>query len=460
LQPFLPSEFQIFPVLLKWLWQVEPKQGIELKKVLIISYYWPPAGGGGVQRWLKMTKYLSEFGWQPIVYTPSNGEAPVIDNSLLKEVHPKLETVKTPIWEPYSLYKLITGKKKNERVYSGFINDKKSGFTQKLSVFIRGNFFIPDARRFWIKPSIKFLKKYLKENPVDAIISTGPPHSMHMIGLGVHQATNIPWVADFRDPWTHIDFYDQLKLTKWGDQKHRKMEQLVLKHCNKLVTVTPSWAQDFQVLSGREDIEIISNGYDPADFVATSEKEFQSFSICHVGSMNKDRNPHVLWKVLKALVEKSPDLASKLQIKLIGQVDHSILESIKEHQLERFLRHISFQPHAEVIDSLGQSYLLLLPVNDTPNSLGVVPGKLFEYMGSGRPIIGIGPLKGDSAHIVHETKSGNFVDYEDSDELTKIIQSHWETFQSGVDTPKSSSIENYSRKNLAKRYAELLENLA
>jgi len=167
-----------------------------LKKLLIITYYWPPAGGGGVQRWMKFTKYLREFGWEPVIYTVSNGEYPVVDESLLKEIPADVETIKTPIWEPYSFYKRFTGRKKGERVYSGFINEnKKESFTQKVSVFIRGNFFIPDARKFWISPSIKYLRKYLKNNPVDAMVSTGPPHTTHLIAMGVKEKINVPWVS-------------------------------------------------------------------------------------------------------------------------------------------------------------------------------------------------------------------------------------------------------------------------
>jgi len=430
-----------------------------MKKVLIISYYWPPAGGGGVQRWLKMSKYLPEFGVQPIIYTPENGEAPVIDESLLDEIHPDIEVVKHPIWEPYNLYKRFTGKKKDQKVYSGFINEGKISWTQKLSVFIRGNLFIPDARKFWIKPSIKFLTSYLKANPVDCIISTGPPHSMHMIALGVTKKIKIPWIADFRDPWTNIDFYDQLKLTKYGDNKHRKMESRVLRNATKVVTVTPSWASDFKDLSQRNDIQVITNGFDPADFQNRSTSLDNKFSICHIGSMNKDRNPHVLWEVLASKI-KDDEFSKKLVIRLIGQVDHSILQSIDDHGLTKYLEHLSFVPHHEVIDKIMEAYLLLLPVNDTPNSMGVVPGKLFEYIGAKRPIIGIGPLEGDSSKILADSGAGKMIAYDDSRALTSLIDKHWDDFQREVPWKNENSSTRYSRKSLAQEYADLLENFA
>lgn len=171
-----------------------------MKRVLIITYYWPPSGGSGVQRWLKFVKYLREFGWEPVVYTPENPEMPSSDTSLLSEVSEDIEIIKTKIWEPYSFYKRFIGKKKSEKINTGFLSEsKKPKLTEALSVWIRGNIFIPDARKFWIKPSVKFLKKYLADNPVDAMVSTGPPHSMHLIALGIKKSLNTPWIADFRD---------------------------------------------------------------------------------------------------------------------------------------------------------------------------------------------------------------------------------------------------------------------
>ena len=201
------------------------------KKVLIITYYWPPSGGAGVQRWLKFVKYLPKFGWEPIVFTVQNGEYPVIDNSLVNDVSSNLQVIKSPIWEPYSVYKKLTGRKKEETINSGFlVESEKSKFIENIGKWIRGNFFIPDARKFWIKPSVKTLSNFLIKHPVDIIISSGPPHSSHLIAKKLKSKFNIPWVSDFRDPWTNIDYYKELKLTKWADQKHKVLEKDVLKN--------------------------------------------------------------------------------------------------------------------------------------------------------------------------------------------------------------------------------------
>ena len=429
------------------------------KRLLIITYYWPPAGGGGVQRWLKFTKYLRKYGYEPVIFTVKNAEYPVIDESLVSEIPTEIETHQTEIWEPYSIYKKFTGRKKGERVYSGFINEnKKESFTQKVSVFIRGNFFIPDARKFWIKPAVNYLKKYLKENPVDAMVSTGPPHTTHLIALGIKEKMNIPWVADFRDPWTHIDFYDQLKLTSWGDSIHKRLEKKVLDNADKVVTVSWSWGADFKSICGREDIEIITNGFDAADFEGPKVELSEKFSICHIGSMNKDRNPVALWKVLNELLPEMPTLAERLEILLIGQVDFSILQAIESYGLTKYLNKVDFIPHQEVLPYLKKSQVLLLPINNTPNSKGVLPGKLYEYLGAQRPILCIGPKESDAATILQET-GGQIHDYKDHAGLKKTVQQFFEAYKEGKLESDSQSIAQFSRENLAAAYAKLLDGL-
>lgn len=423
------------------------------KKVLILSYYWPPAGGGGVQRWLKFTKYLPDLGWKPVVYTPSNGETAAYDESLVAQIHPSVETIKTPIWEPYQFYKKFIGKKKEEKVYSGFITEgKKQSLAQKISIFIRGNFFIPDARCFWIKPSVNYLKEYLRKNHIDAIVSTGPPHSMHRIALGLKKEfPDIPWIADFRDPWTHIDFYDQLQLTPIADYMHKSQEREVLKYADKVVTVSWSWAADFKRLSNREDIVVITNGYDPADFETPIGALDSEFTITHVGSMNEDRNPIVLWEALKKLKERG----FAFKVKLIGQVDFAVMAYAERLGLKDRVEHIPFIPHKEAILLLRKSKVLLLPINDTPNQAGVLPGKLYEYIGANRPILCIGRDTGDAGRILKEIPNAEMCGYEEVDKCISIL----EKFSSLDEQSSNHEFEKYSRKSLAGEYAKLLNSL-
>jgi glycosyltransferase involved in cell wall biosynthesis len=431
-----------------------------LKKFLLITYYWPPAGGAGVMRWAKMSKYISRFGWQPVVYTPLNGEIPVVDESLVKEIPAEIEVVRTPIWEPYELYKTFLGRKKTEKLYSGFINEKKKvSLAQKISVFIRGNFFIPDARMFWIKPSVRFLREYLKDHPVDAIVSTGPPHSMHLIAERIHRLTGLPWIADFRDPWTNIDFYRDLHLTAIADARHKSLEQKVLRNATKIVTVTWRSRDEFKSLCHRDDIVVIPNGFDDADFLKADVPPDKEFSIVHVGSMNKDRNPKALWMALKDLLNENRELKSLLRIKLIGPVDFSVRESIEQNELERFTTFVEFIPHTEAVIMQQQAQLLLLMINDSPNSRTIIPGKLYEYLGSGRPVLAMGPLDSDSARVIQLTSAGVVHEYQDIEGLKARILEYFALYQKGQLRGSAEGIQQFTRRTLAGEFAKTLDSV-
>lgn len=431
-----------------------------MKKALIITYYWPPMGGGGVQRWLKMSKYLSEFGIQPVIFTTENAEGASLDESLLKDVPDGIEVIKCPIWEPFGLYKKLMGKGKNEKIQPGFLEEKKgSSFKQNLSVWVRGNMFIPDAKKFWRKPSIKALKKYLKENDIDYVISTGPPHTTHLIALAIKKKFNIKWVADFRDPWTNIDYYHKLKLSNRADKKHKSLEKEVLTTADEVVTVSWSWAEDFESISGKKPV-VITNGFDPADFLDAGKAELdEKFSIAHGGSLNKDRNPYSLWQALNALCEEIEGFKEDLLIRLIGPVDYSAIKLANESGLKQNLVHIENLPHSELVLELCKSQLLLLPLNDTPNVSGVVPGKLYEYMGAKRPILCIGSPTGDSAKIIRQAHAGTVADFGDMNTLKAQIHEAYVAFKKGELKVNATGVNVYSRKQLASNYADLLISL-
>lgn len=432
-----------------------------MKKVLIITYYWPPMGGGGVQRWLKTVKYLREFGWEPIVFTPENAEVSQLDPSLVKEVPEGIEVVRSNIWEPFDLYRKVLGKKKDEKIQPGFLQESKGNATlQKLSIWVRGNFFIPDAKMFWIKPGAKALVEYLRNNKVDVIVSTGPPHTTHMIARKAHRKTGVPWLADFRDPWTFIDFYDKLQLTKWADARHRNMEKRVFKEASKVVCVSWSWAKEFERIQKRE-VEVITNGFDPADFEGAGSVPLdKKLTITHAGSLNADRNPVSLWQALQNILEAQPDLRPHLELQMIGPMDVSAIEGIKNAGLEKQLNHIANLPHDEVVKRLMTSHLLLLPLNDTPNIDGVVPGKLYEYLGAKRPIVCIGKPTGDSARIINETGAGFVADFGDVAALQAGLEKQIEAWRNNALTVNSSGIDAYSRKALAGKLAKAFEAIS
>ena len=416
-------------------------------------------GGGGVQRWLKTTKYVRDYNWEPIIFTTENGEASVVDESSLKQIPKGVETIRVPIWEPFGLYKKLTGKKKEDKLVPGTVSEQKSSMSQKLSVWVRGNVFIPDARKFWIKPSVKYLNKYIKENKVDAIVSTGPPHTTHLIAMGVAKKHNIPWLADFRDPWTNIDFYHELMLTKRADAKHKRLEKQVLNTANQVVTVSWSWAEDFKNICGRMPM-VITNGYDPEDFTKASEVALdKKFTITHAGSLNDDRNPHILWEVLKEMCETDADFKKNLELKFIGQLSPVALQEANQNGLEANLNLIDSLPHAEVVKHQMTAQVLLLPLNDTPNIDGVVPGKLYEYIGAQRPILCIGKPTGDSAKIIHETNAGKVADFSDKETLKTILLEYYQAYQQGNLKAQSTNYEKYSRKLLTGQIAEELNKI-
>jgi len=431
-----------------------------MKKVLIITYYWPPSGGAGVQRWLKFVKYLRDFGWEPVIYTASNSEFPEQDLSLQNDIPPHVEIIKTPIWEPYSFYKKFIGQKKEEKINAAFLSEtKKRKFSENLSIWIRGNFFIPDARKFWIKPSIKYLKKYLKLHSVDAIVSTGPPHSLHMIALEISKSLSLPWLADFRDPWTNIDFYHELKLSFFADKKHHRMELSVLKNASAVTVISKSMADEFRELHPR-NYDIITNGYDTDDFMLNSEfKPDKKFSISHIGTMTKSRNPEVLWTVLNELIIEENGFSDDLEIKLVGKLDFSVWESIDHHNLRQHIVKIDYLPHNEVSLIQQQSQLLLLLINNTPNAKGILTGKFFEYLAAKRPILCIGPIDGDAAQILKETNAGLISGFDDSNELKKNILLFYNKYKSHQLSIVSNKIEQYSRKALSNKMAEILNNI-
>jgi len=435
-----------------------------MKKVLVITYYWPPGGGAGVQRWLKFVKYLRESGWEPVVYTPSNPEHPVNDESLLKDIPANLEVLRTPIWEPYDAYKKLTGRKKDDRLGAGMLSEKKKGgFAESLSMWVRGNFFIPDARKFWIKPSVKYLAEYLAKNPVDALVSTGPPHSMHLIALGLKERfPQLRWIADFRDPWTNIDFYHELKLSAWADRKHHRLERAVLDRADVVVSVGETMSEELRALAspGKQDaarFRVITNGYDEEDVYKGPLEKDARFSLAHIGTLGKARNPGALWEALQELIAEHKDLAADLEIKFVGKVDASVLHALEQHKLSSYVNKIDYLRHTEATRVQQESHALLLLVNNTPNAKGILTGKFFEYMASGTPVLAIGPPDGDLAKIIHETQSGLIADFNDVAALKRHVLHLYGIYKQKGVSAKGKNIEKYSRRELTKEMAKLLE---
>ena len=431
-----------------------------MKRVLIITYYWPPSGGSGVQRWLKMSKYLPEYGWQPVIYTTENAEYPIIDHSLEKDVAPNIEVIRRPITEPYSAYKKFLGINKDETVKMGFIQEKEKNKSWKsdLSLWVRGNFFIPDARCGWVKPSVRYLKEYLNEHPVDAIISTGPPHSMHLIALKLKEALGLPWIADFRDPWTEIDYYNDLHLTAWADRKHHRLEQEVLTKADKVVTVAPDGARRLGRL-GNRNVRTIYNGFDRDDDAQTPVNLSEQFTITYLGVLSKIQNPSNLWQALAELIKEDSGFDKSLRINMIGQIDSTVVSSINENGLTQHVAYSPYMPHDQVsaVHRSSTLLLLLLMPDSEPRAKGLLTGKLFEYMASGRPILCIGPEDGDAARILRETGAGQTISFEDKEKMKEALKNLYQRYlENTLEGNTNPKVENYSRQVMTQQYAALL----
>jgi hypothetical protein len=425
-----------------------------MKRVLIITYYWPPSGGSGVQRWLKFTKYLPEFGVKPIVFTADNGEYPAEDTTLKKDIHPETEIIKTPIWEPYSFYKKFTGQKSEKKVSVGFISDKvKPSLTQQMAVFLRGNFFIPDARMFWIKPSVKYLRNYLAKNPVDAIITSGPPHTCHMIGLELKKIFGIKWIADFRDPWTGIYYFDELMLSPFAKHLHHRMEKSVLQNADRILTVGETMKKDFAKMTS-VPIDVITNGYDEEDYSGKNIPLTEKFTLSNIGLLPKGQNHPALWNAIGELTRENDNFKENLEIRFVGHVDAHVKKSLEEAGITNYCKMIDYVDHEKVVAYQKSSRILLLNINRVVNAEYLLTGKLFEYLAAERPILCVGPKKGDAAKIIDECKSGEVFDFDDKEGIKKFILARFGTFQSGETENKNSLREKYSRKELTRGLAE------
>jgi len=424
-----------------------------LKKVLIITYYWPPAGGPGVQRWLKFAKYLPEFGVEPIVYIPSNPTYPILDEALSKDVSPSLTVLSKKIVEPYNFASFLS-KKKVKKMSAGIIpNSGKQTFREKIALWVRGNFFIPDARIFWVRPSVKYLESYIRENVIDTIITTGPPHSLHLIGLELQKRLNVKWFADFRDPWTTIGYQKDLKLSRFSERKHKKMERKVLLSADHIVVTSQTTKSDFSRITPKP-IEVITNGFD-IEQVERVELD-RKFSLAHIGSLLSERNPLFLWQVLSEIVQEIPGFSDHFELKLIGTLSPEVIESIHLYQLDDFVNDVGYVSHDQAVAYQRSSQVLLLVEINSLHTKSIIPGKLFEYMVSGRPIVAIGPNGSDIADIIERTNTGVFIDYGGRELLKRTILSHYASFLDGNLNVSPTGLQQYSRKNLTQKLAELL----
>lgn len=425
------------------------------KRALIIAYYWPPSGGGGVQRWLKMVRYLPDFGITPVVVCPDNPDYPILDPTLSSDIPEGLETIRIPILEPYRVIRSLTGRK-NKSIAAGFVSEGKKGNLIKILGWARGNFLIPDARKFWVRPSIKRLKRYLDQNPVDVIITTGPPHSVHLIGLGLRQMTGTPWVADMRDFWADMDHADLFRMSKRAIAAHLAMERKVISAADRVVCASPGMALHYSNVS-KSTPQVVTNGYDERDFQNKPRKDNSAFIVGHYGTLGADRFTPVLWEALEELILENPEFRKRLRIELVGPTDESTLMRVKSGELSGFLTYTPYVNHQAAIERMCQASLLLLVVNENASEKGRLTGKIFEYIASETPMLGIGLPDSDPGTMLAQSGRGRMFSRSDKEGIKNHLKEVFEG--AAANTAKPSFAQSFTRRKLAEKYAEIIRSL-
>ena len=423
-----------------------------MKKVLIITYYWPPSGGAGVQRWLKFAKYLPEFGWQPVILTvdPSYASYPQPDQSLCAEVGSDCLVYTTKSFEIYNLYKFISGKK--DVHYGGFANETKENSFQKISKFVRGNLFLPDPRKGWNKYALKKAEELIQEFKIETVVTTSPPHSTQLIGLKLKQKLNIRWIADLRDPWTDIYYYNQFKHTALALKIDRNYERKVIENADLLITVSQDVKRIFAEKSPlpiAAKTAVVPNGYDEEDFRIKQVLSEAKKVISYTGTISEAYDVSGLITALSAL---SGEVKSGILIRFVGKVPEPVVQKFAAAGIEIELA--GYVDHTKSIEYLFRSDLLLLVIPKVKNNKGILTGKFFEYLASRKPVLAIGPTDGDLAQLIAETRCGEIFEYSDVSGMSLFIQ---ENLIQAKEKRELMPVDRYSRKELTRTISKLLE---
>ncbi len=421
-----------------------------MQKVLIATYYWPPAGGPGVQRWLYFVKYLRGFGVEPVLYIPEKPHYPITDPELQQLVPKGLCIYRSRFWEPYRLAGLFA-RRKTRRISSGIIRKQDRSWTEKLLLWIRGNLFIPDARRNWVAVARRELPAILENEGIRTVITTGPPHSVHLIGLEAKKRHGVRWVADFRDPWTEIGYQSSLYLGGRAQRRHRELEEQVLREADCVVATSRKTAADLGKIAGRP-VQVITNGYEMQP--AEGAQPEGPFVLAHVGSLLSGRNPFALWSALGQLCKEDAQFAESLSLELTGLVSPEVESALKRFGIWDRVRIEPYIPHAEAVQRQRQAQVLLLIEIDAPETRGILPGKLFEYMAASRPVLAIGPEEWEASALVREAGCGSGFTYDQRDAIIEQLRIWFREYQSGTLNGKAAGIEKYHRKALTEQFAK------
>ena len=433
-----------------------------MKRLLVVAYYFPPSGGAGVQRVLKWVKYLRDFDVEPTVLTVEAGAYPKTDATLAQDVPEGVAVHRTRALDPFGAYARLTGRSRQQAVAetSGHLGAEASG-AERFARWVRANVFVPDARVGWVPFAVRRGLQLLRDGRFDAVLTSGPPHSVHLTGWALHAQTGTPWVADFRDPWTDINYYDELPRTAASFAADRWLERSVLERATRVVTVSPGWRDLLLSKVSRDpaDFAVIHNGFDPDDFGAGEEPPADRFTLVYVGSLYGSRNPEALWEALAAL--RAQGEVPKLRLRLVGRIGADVLETLKSYGLDAITEHVPYVPHDEAVREMQRATLLLLTVESYRHERGNLTGKVYEYLAAGRPILGLGPVEGDAADLLRETEAGRMLAREDARGVAayvRMLYGEWERGETPLGASRAAAAP-YSRRAETAELATLVASL-
>lgn len=421
-----------------------------MKKVLIVTYYWPPAGGPGVQRWLKFANNLPNFDIEPHVLIPKEPNYAIIDNSLENEISSKINVISHPIFE---ISDFLPFKNYFNSFRSGNISQiSDQSFFEKILFFLRGNLFIPDLKIFWRKKAVKFLNTYLQKNKIDTIVTTGPPHSIHLIGLDIKKEFDINWIADFRDPWLMLNSNTKFHFLSQTRSKHLKFRNMVLQNANKVIVTSEKLKNYYNKFSS--NIVKITNGYERTNLKYDLDK---NFTITHVGSLYPDRNPEILWEVLENMCINIKGFEDHFKLQLIGNIDKKIEKRLNISKFAKCVSYKRYIPEKDTRSYIFSSQLLLM-VESIENLMSyVIPGKFFNYLNSKRPIIAIGPSDSEIEQIMNELKCGDYFTQNKKELLKKYLKDCYGKFLKNDLKSGQFSADKYDSLFLTKKIVSLLK---
>lgn len=431
-----------------------------MKKILILTYYWPPSGGAGVQRWLKFTKYLPEYGYEPHVIVPKNPNYPSYDPSLISDVSTLAKIIEIPIWEPYNIYRKFMGFSEDFKINHTFSHGSSSNtWKSNIAMWLKTNLFIPDPRIFWIFNTVPFIREYVKNNQISTIITTSPPHSLQLIGLVIKKLNpSIKWIADYRDPWTTIYYAESLPRNFLSKKLNSFFERLCLKYADKIITVSPSLADELGVIAQKK-IEVITNGFDTEDFKIQGTVTYKTFNLAYIGTLYKEYNMPFFWEVLSEICAENAEFKMNLKLTIAGSVDSDILKQLDKLGLTSNISNLGYVDHDKVSDIINETHVLLIT---TPyrNNKGILTGKIFEYLSSRKPIFCVTSKDNDLWNLIGSSRAGVCIDFNDRINMKSELIKYYGLFKlQKIPLNEEHGVEIYSRKFLTKRLTELVNSL-